>query len=455
MNTFRFIVSIFVCLSSILPAIAQLGYSSGSYGQLRQNSDYLNIPQPHEIYVNEILNYHRHHIPVPTRQKAAVSLAYLKPTFDAQGKNWLQVGIATQQFEDNASAPAANITLVIDRSGSMQGDRIQNAKAAAVALVEMLRPKDRVAVVAFDDQIEVTWPSSLVNDQKGAIIAAIRTLDARGSTDLDGGMVEGYNQTIRHYSPEVPSKIIMLTDAIANTGNTDPMVMAQKSKFYDERYHVEMAMVGIGVDFNQKHSRMLTGSQGASLHFLHDGQDIQKVFVEEFQTLIAPIGKNPVLTVQIPMGVHVEGIPGYPFTQEGNQINLPLERINAGLTEVILIEVSGKSGDKTPMADATLTYSAYGTDKAMVVKGEEGSTAKEVLRNLSILRMAISYRNMAADFHQNRFQKGQQALQQTLAEIRLQFPPKADSAVDNLYDLLEKYDQSLGKYIASLSPVKN
>lgn len=419
---------------------------------LRQHSDYLSIPSPDEIYVQEILNYHLHKIPFPTHEKAFVSNAFLHPKMDADGRNWLQVGIATERFEDISQAPAANITLVIDRSGSMAGDRIEKARSAAVALVEMMRPKDRVAVVAFDDQVEIIWKSSLVGSEKGKIVKAIRDLQERGSTDLNAGMVAGYEETIRHYDHETPAKIIMLTDAIANTGIIDPVAMAKNSRHYDAKYKVEMAMVGIGVDFNQNLSRKLVGSQGASLHFLHDGQDIQKVFVEEFQTLISPIGSNPVLSITVPGGYKVEQIPGYTFTQMGNQVMIELERLNAGLTEVLMVEVSSESKKSNPEVASSLRYLSYGTEKVVEIAGKEGSTAQEVKRNLTILNMALAYQKMAEDVKKQNYQQGQSVLHQALLQARVDYPEKADDAVDSLYKLLEGYDNSLTQHLASIQP---
>ena len=88
--------------------------------------------------------------------------------------------------------PAVNLALVLDRSGSMQGDRIARAREAAIAAVQRLDERDYVSVVVFDDRIDVLAGAQTASEaNKAAIVEKLRTVEARGATAIFGGVSAG------------------------------------------------------------------------------------------------------------------------------------------------------------------------------------------------------------------------------------------------------------------------
>ena len=113
----------------------------------------------------------------------------------------------------------ATLQIVLDRSGSMSGDRLEGAKAALVALVDRLDPADNLGVVAFDDAVRVVGPAGPLTD-KAAVKAAIGAVQAGGTTDLSAGYLRGLQEAQRVAGP-TGATLLLISDGHANAGVTD------------------------------------------------------------------------------------------------------------------------------------------------------------------------------------------------------------------------------------------
>ena len=125
----------------------------------------------------------------------------------------------TAPKDGEVERPQRTLQVVLDRSGSMQGN-IQPAVRALTAIVDQLEPTDNFGVVAFDDRVELTVPAGPLTD-KLAAKRAIGGLDARGSTDLSAGYLRGIQEARRVAGP-AGATILLVSDGHANSGVTDP-----------------------------------------------------------------------------------------------------------------------------------------------------------------------------------------------------------------------------------------
>ena len=130
--------------------------------------------------------------------------------------------VPEEKLRPGVKRPPVNLALVLDRSGSMKAQgKMEYAKRAAKVVVGILTPRDRLAVVEYDDRINVLWPSSPVEAPK-MIMRLIDGLTPRGSTNLAGGMMKGVAEVRKNLDLEGINRVLLMSDGLANQGITRP-----------------------------------------------------------------------------------------------------------------------------------------------------------------------------------------------------------------------------------------
>ncbi|HET7036099.1 MAG TPA: VWA domain-containing protein, partial [Thermomicrobiaceae bacterium] len=149
------------------------------------------------------------------------------------------------------------LALVIDRSGSMTGQKLATAKEAARAVVAQLRATDLVAVVVFDHEVEMLQPAAPVSAAvRERLERALAGLAARGNTALHQGWLTGCHAIAGEGArpearPETLARCLLLTDGLANVGQTDPEQIATEAAGIREHAHVGTSTFGVGEDYDE------------------------------------------------------------------------------------------------------------------------------------------------------------------------------------------------------------
>jgi Ca-activated chloride channel family protein len=169
--------------------------------------------------------------------------------------------------QTDSPRPAATVEVVLDRSGSMGGERLDAAKEALVRLVDRLEPTDRFGVVAFDDEVRVLVPAGALTD-KHAARHAIGSLTSGGMTNLSGGLLRGM-QEARRVAADGGATLLLLSDGHANAGETDPARLAGVAA--GARDHgITTTTVGIGLDYDELLlAEVARGGQGGHVFAEH------------------------------------------------------------------------------------------------------------------------------------------------------------------------------------------
>src|SRR3989441_8640744 len=122
-----------------------------------------------------------------------------------------------------ASVAARNrsISLAIDSSGSMDGEKIEQAKAAALALLKQLRPTDQISIVSFSDTVTVQLPMSHVGNSR-EVAAAVKAISVSGLTAMYDGLQAAFQQARQtSQEPGTVNRVLLLTDGNPTVGKTD------------------------------------------------------------------------------------------------------------------------------------------------------------------------------------------------------------------------------------------
>ncbi len=191
--------------------------------------------------------------------------------------------IAPEERRDTPRAPAT-VQVVLDRSGSMDGERLGAARRALADLIDRLDPADRLGVVAFDDTVSVVVPAGPITD-KVAAREAVLSIPSGGMTNLSGGLLRGF-QEARRAAGASGATVLLLSDGHANEGETNPDRLAGVAAA--ARAHgVTTSTVGIGLGYDETLlAAVARGGQGAHA-FAPDGDGAGAVVAGEVDGLLS------------------------------------------------------------------------------------------------------------------------------------------------------------------------
>ncbi|MDX2285579.1 MAG: VWA domain-containing protein [Bacteroidia bacterium] len=247
-----------------------------------------------------------------------------------------------------------NLALVLDRSGSMQGEKIAYVRQAAAFVVDHLGAEDTFALVQYDSVIDVLSPAARVQD-KAALKRQIQTIEARDSTNLSGGMLEGFSQAMSRKEPNRVNRVLLLTDGLANQGVTDP---GQLRKLAQDKFRQEgigVSTFGVGADFNEELLMGLAEYGGGNYYFIANPDEIPGIFQRELAGLLTVVAQQAVLTVSLgDTGLRCEQVYGYPGEISAHSVRVNFNDVFAGEKKAVLLKLVADA----PLMQAALSFQA-------------------------------------------------------------------------------------------------
>ena len=331
------------------------------------------IPDPDSITVEGFLS--EHDIPIqppedPDEIFASIAVAYRHPFGEPAPMADLFVGMGTTIDLDSFARPALNLTVVVDRSGSMDNSasaddfrsKMEAVKQALHALVNQLDQNDRLALISFNNFWTVDFPAGPIGDGK-AVRAAIGRLQPLGSTRIFTPLEVAFQATLDRSSDGRADRVILFTDALPNRGpDGSPQFIDLIERFANQ--DVGFTLMGVGGSFGTELAQDISASRGANSFFLSDDERISTVFDDDFDFLVTPVAYDLVLEVRIPDAIGIRdvyGVPDYEPGTSGARISVPtllFSRREGGGAIVVRLtsaETSTFEEDVT-IAEATLSY---------------------------------------------------------------------------------------------------
>jgi Ca-activated chloride channel homolog len=273
---------------------------------------------------------------------------------------------ASDAGSEGAPLAPMNLGIVIDRSGSMKGERIANAMNAAILAVERMRDGDSVSVVSFDTSATVVVPPTPISrDNRASIEARIRGIRLGGDTCISCGLEEGMRQiSASPLGGDRVNRMILLSDGATNAGVRDvPGLRAMASRMHGRG--VTISTIGVDVDFDEKVMAAIAQEANGRHHFVASASGLPSVFAQEFDDLLASVARDAELSIELAPGVEVAEVFDRSFRREspsssrsGSRVVVPFGTFSGKQEKTVLVRLrvpTDREGTQ-PVADVRLAY---------------------------------------------------------------------------------------------------
>jgi len=210
----------------------------------------------------------------------------------------LEVG--SREESGKIPTPPLNVCLVLDRSTSMQGEKIDMVKSAAVTLIRGLRPQDVFSVVAFSDRAEVIIPAA-INWAQNKQESRIHLMQPSGATEIFQGLEAGMNEVRRSLDSSRVNHIILLTDGHTYGDEQACLKLAEEAA----RMNIGITGLGVGHEWNDIFLDALASRTGGSSAYISTPKDIERILVDKFNALSSTFADDVVVEYKEQEHVHL------------------------------------------------------------------------------------------------------------------------------------------------------
>ena len=254
--------------------------------------------------------------------------------------------------------PPVNLALVIDRSGSMAGDKIAKAREAALEAVQRLAPDDIVALVVYDTTVQTLVPAQRVGDGR-RLERAIRGIEVAGNTTLYGGVARGADEVRRHMEDRrFVNRVILLSDGLANVGPSSPDELGRLGASLVKE-GISVTTIGLGLGFNEDLMTRLAQRSDGNTYFVERSADLPRIFAAELGDVLSVVARRVVIEIEFPAGVRPINFVGRDGVIRGQRAELTLNQLYGGQEKFALVEVEvspSRPGAEIEIAAARVSY---------------------------------------------------------------------------------------------------
>ena len=266
------------------------------------------------------------------------------------GNVYLRLSLKSLASAKREHRTPINAAIVIDRSGSMQGDRIAAAKEGARVALERLSSDDDISIVAFNHNVDVLSPAAPLRSAQDSLKRAIDRLTADGTTALYDGVNEGGRQVEEFLSDKKVNRVVLLSDGLANVGPSSPSDLAELGRKLASR-GISVSTIGLGLDYNEDLMQRLAAASDGNHVFVERPSDLKEIFDREFGDALSVSARDITITIECKLGFKPTRILGRDGEINGDRITLKLNQLQADNERYIVVELQAPSGHDEGDAD--------------------------------------------------------------------------------------------------------
>ena len=299
-------------------------------------------------------------------------------------KNYLRVALGGCRPEPTEKRTPVNVAFVIDRSGSMTGARIAQAREAAILAINRLNPDDIASVVVFDNRSDVLIPAQRVTDP-AMFTDRIQRIAVGGSTAIHDGVLRGRDEVLRNMDSHRLNRIVLLSDGQANVGPSriEDFIRLGSTLMVEG---VSVSTIGLGLDYNEDLMLELARASDGNHAFARDPSDLINIFNREFNDVLASCAQTVSIDIELKAGVRAVRALSRDGTIAGAKAQFRMNQVYAGTEHYVLLEVELDKGLAVPgeqdlgIVKVAYTQAKSGTQQTLdtAIRGRFSASEDEV-----------------------------------------------------------------------------
>ena len=299
-----------------------------------------------------------------------------------------------------------NLALVLDRSSSMSGDKLEKAKEAALMVVDRMHADDALAVISYDSEVEILVPATKIGNERARIRDRIAQLTPRGMTALFAGVSHGLEEVNKYLDAKRVNRMILLSDGQANVGPSSPNELGRLGEIA-ARQGISITTIGLGLGYNEDLMTQLAMRSDGNHGFAETADQLATLFQHELGDIMSVVAKDVELDISFAAGIQPVRAIGRDATIHGRKATMSLSQLYAKQQKHLLFEVkvpAGAAGAKRALADVAVRYANLITKQRATrrdaVAVEFSAAPKQVAARQNRLVMEAAVEAIATD--QNR-----------------------------------------------------
>ena len=250
---------------------------------------------------------------------------------------WMRVGLTGFHLKPEGERSPINVAIVLDRSGSMQGEKIEKAREAAISALDLLKPNDIVSIIAYDSNVNVLVPATKLTD-KEQVAGVIRGIQANGNTALFGGVSKAAAEVRKFLDGKHVNRIVLLSDGLANVGPSSPGELGALGTSL-KKENISVSTLGLGLGYNEDLMVQLAGQSGGNHQFIENASELADIFRREFDEALSVVAQEVDVKINIPEGIRPVRVLGNAADINGQTVITRLAQVYSDQQKHVVIEV--------------------------------------------------------------------------------------------------------------------
>jgi Ca-activated chloride channel family protein len=260
-----------------------------------------------------------------------------------------------------------DLVVILDRSGSMNGEKLENARAAVGALVANLTPADRFALVTYSDGASLAIPLAASDDGASASwLATLAAIGAGGGTNMASGLDLGLDIIDASRAAGRVPRAILISDGLANQGDASRDGLLRRAG-RAARGEYMLTTVGVGADFDEYLMSALADAGTGNYYYLASAADLTNVVAREFDAARATVASGLEVRIEPGDGVQVLDAAGYPLERAGGAVVFHPGALFAGQERHVWVALSvpNRNAADHELGRFTLAYTDAGKQSTL------------------------------------------------------------------------------------------